>query len=235
MSSIEDTIPVKKIAIAGNIGSGKSHISELISGNLAFKRYAEKVNKDLLDLYYGDLTRYSFITQLFFTSSRIQDLIEILVSRESAVIDRYIDEDVEIFSKKLMNDGHMTREQFNFIKYLRDTAIDSVSQYSKLDLMIYLKTDVEVLKERIAKRVELSKGKRDNEKVLLQPGNTYLADLNRLYDEWYQGYDERIKGPKMMILTNDLKLANSEGKAWFNFGDIPKTMQKVYDVLYNQK
>ncbi|NQU98756.1 deoxynucleoside kinase [Candidatus Woesearchaeota archaeon] len=217
--------PKKRIGVAGNIGSGKTLVSGLISSFLDFNLQQEVVNKQILDLYYSDMKKYAFPTQMFFLSTRYQSLAQMESSLKSSVIDRLMHEDVWIFSYQLMRQGDMTEEQFNMIKSIREYMSASLTP---LDLVIYLQADVEVLKDRIAKRIELNP-ERENERELTGSENPYLENLNVLYEEWFEKYSHK----KILMNTNKLILADGSGEAPFYHGDIMPTLEKITHELYN--
>ncbi len=161
------------VAIAGNIGVGKSTVTRLIGESLGWKTYFEPViDNPYLDQFYKDMERWSFHLQIFFLSKRFEAQREISSSSTSCVQDRTIYEDVEIFARTLHRQGFMNPLDFENYSDLFDTM---VSYLRPPDMIIYLKADVETLLDRINNRG------RDMEKSIPRD---YLAELNRAYDGW---------------------------------------------------
>lgn len=161
------------VAIAGNIGAGKTTLTRLISEKLGWRAYYEKViDNPYLSDFYDDMNRWSFHLQIFFLSNRFKSQKEITDWPNSCVQDRSIYEDVEIFAQTLYEGGNMS--QVDFDNYCELFSI-MVSYLRKPDLIIYLETPVENLIERI-----LNRG-RDYERTI---DPEYLKKLNVAYDNW---------------------------------------------------
>jgi len=163
----------KFVAIAGNIGVGKSTVTTLVSEQLGWKPYYEPViDNPYLDDFYKDMERWSFHLQIFFLSKRFEAQREISGSKVSCIQDRTIYEDVEIFARTLHRQGFMSPLDFENYSSLFETM---VSYLRPPDMVVYLRADIEQLLERIGKRG------RDMEK---QIDPNYLAELNRAYEGW---------------------------------------------------
>ena len=161
------------VAIAGNIGAGKTTLTRLISERLNWKAYYEKViDNPYLSDFYEDMNRWSFHLQIFFLSHRFKSQKEISDWPNSCVQDRSIYEDVEIFAQTLYEGGNMSQVDFDNYKELFSIM---VTYLRSPDLIIYLETPVEKLIERI-----LSRG-RDYERTI---DPEYLKKLNDAYDRW---------------------------------------------------
>ena len=161
------------MAIAGNIGAGKTTLTRLISEKLGWRAYYEKViDNPYLSDFYEDMNRWSFHLQIFFLSNRFKSQKEISDWPNSCVQDRSIYEDVEIFAQTLYEGGNMS--QVDFDNY-RELFSIMVTYLRKPDLIIYLETPVEKLIERI-----LNRG-RDYERTI---DPEYLKKLNIAYDNW---------------------------------------------------
>lgn len=173
------TMKSKKVfvSIAGNIGSGKSSLTRLISDELNWKPYFEKVNNNpYLKDFYSDMSRWSFNLQVFFLSHRFRTHIEILKSKSSVIQDRSIYEDVEIFARNLYQLGKMNkRDYLNYRSLFREMT----SFLKPPDLLIYLKSSMPKLVRQIKLRG------REFEKNI---DKGYLLELNRSYDEWIKNY-----------------------------------------------
>lgn len=161
------------VAIAGNIGAGKTTLTRLLSEKLGWRAYYEKViDNPYLQDFYDDMNRWSFHLQIFFLSNRFKSQKEITEWPNSCIQDRSIYEDVEIFAHTLYESGNMS--QVDYDNY-RELFSIMVSYLRKPDLIIYLETPVEKLIERILKRG------RDYERTI---DPNYLKQLNGAYDRW---------------------------------------------------
>ncbi len=161
------------VAIAGNIGVGKSTLTELIADRLGwdpcFEAFEE--NPYLAD-FYADMPRWSFHSQAFFLSRRLQQH-HALLQRESSVIqDRSVYEDAEVFACNLFNQGHMTNRDWHTYWELYKTLCMLLMPPN---LVVYLKASVPTLLRRINQRG------RDYERSITAD---YLGQLNDLYDRW---------------------------------------------------
>ncbi len=165
------------IAIAGNIGSGKTTLTQLLASRYQWEPYFEVVttNPYLAD-FYSDMKRWSLQLQIFFLSKRFEAHQRILKSNASAVQDRSIYEDVHIFARALFEGGHMDgRDHENYNELYRN-----MTQFlSPPDLIIYIRRSVDCLKSRIRERG------RDYEQNIPED---YLAHLNDCYDDWIGNY-----------------------------------------------
>jgi deoxyadenosine/deoxycytidine kinase len=178
------------IAIAGNIGTGKTTLTQKLSKKFGWTPHFEAVaNNPYLTDFYKDMSRWSFPLQIFFLTNRFQAHQKIGEGKSSAIQDRSIYEDANIFARGLYEQGQMEKRDYQ--NYLELYTV--MCQYlNPPDLMIYLKKSLPVLKERIALRG------RDFEKDI---PDEYLSYLNRYYDEWMDSYD---LGKKLIIPSDDL-------------------------------
>ena len=165
------------IAVAGNIGAGKSTLVSRLAGRLRWKPYFEPVaeNPYLVD-FYADMERWAFQSQVFFLSYRMRSHNELLKASSSVVQDRSVYEDAEIFAKNLHKQGHMSARDYKTYRNLYELF---VTLLDPPHLVIYLKAPVEVLEERIKKRG------REFESGI---SREYLRRLNELYEEWIEGF-----------------------------------------------
>ena len=163
----------KYIIISGNIGCGKSSLTQLLSERLGWKAFYETVadNPYLEDFYY-DMKKWSFHLQVFFLSKRFQHHQSILKDPVSVVQDRSIYEDVDIFAQNLYEQGWMVPRDFHNYRELFSIMVDFLSPP---DLIIYLKASVPTLLHRITLRG------RDYEQAI---SNIYLEQLGVLYEKW---------------------------------------------------
>jgi len=161
------------LAIAGNIGVGKTELTNRLSAELGWLAYYEPVIQNpYLDAFYADMSRWSFHLQIYFLSERFKAQAEIAKSPLPFIQDRTIYEDAEIFARTLHRQGAMTR-----VDYENYTALFRimVGFLRKPDLVIYLKASPDALMERIARRG------RESEKTIRRD---YIGALNDAYEEW---------------------------------------------------
>ncbi len=161
------------LAIAGNIGVGKTELTSRLSDELGWMAYYEPVIQNpYLDDFYGDMPRWSFHLQIYFLSERFKAQAAIGQSPLPFIQDRTIYEDAEIFARTLHEQGSMTLVDYRNYTALFDVL---VSFLRKPDLIIYLRATPEALMDRISRRGRAS------EKGI---GIDYIARLNRAYDSW---------------------------------------------------
>lgn len=165
------------VAVAGNIGVGKSTLTSLMAHKLGWEPCFEAVEENpyLVD-FYQDMPRWSFQSQAYFLSRRLQQH-HALLQKECAVIqDRSVYEDAEVFACNLFNQGHLTNRDWHTY-YELYTALCQLLQPP--DLVVYLKASVPTLLRRIAQRG------RDYERGI---SADYLGQLNNLYDRWTNNF-----------------------------------------------
>lgn len=167
----------KFIAVAGNVGVGKSTLTHLLSERLGWEPFYEAVddNPYLAD-FYSDMPRWSFHSQIFFLSRRLRHHREILSHPNTVIQDRSVYEDAEIFARNLYLQGHMQPRDYRCYRELYEVLTQFLPPP---DLVVYLRASVPTLQHRIALRG------RDFER---QIPDEYLAQLNALYDEWIEGF-----------------------------------------------
>lgn len=161
------------VAVSGNIGSGKSTITTLLSERLLWRPFYEIVDENpYLPDFYGDMPRWSFHLQIFFLSKRFQHHRQITGFEGSVIQDRTIYEDAEIFARNLYLQGLMDERDFRNYYELFYTMVPFLHPP---DLIIYLKASVPTLLERIRRRA------REYEQSIPRE---YLSQLNERYEEW---------------------------------------------------
>ena len=183
------------IAIAGNIGAGKSSLTGLLAKHYGWEAFYESVdNNPYLEDFYDDMRRWSFNLQIYFLSSRFKHQKEMLDTDVSLIQDRTIYEDVEIFAKNLHEMGLMSDRDFNNYAAL----FNEMSHYLQPpDLLIYLRAQVPTLVRQIQARG------RDYENTIRID---YLERLNKYYEDWVTRYPYE----KLIIDTDDLDFVNKE-------------------------
>lgn len=183
----------KYIAVAGNIGAGKSSLTGLLAKHYNWQAFYESVddNPYLAD-FYEDMLRWSFNLQIYFLSSRFRHQKEMLDEKVSLIQDRTIYEDVEIFAKNLHEMNLMSDRDFQNYEAL----FHEMSFYLRPpDLLIYLRAQVPTLVKQIQQRG------RDYENTIRID---YLERLNKLYEDWIDRYSHE----KLIIDTDDLDFVN---------------------------
>ena len=169
-----ETVPTGYfLAVAGNIGVGKTELTLRLSEELGWAAYFEPVIQNpYLDAFYDNMARWSFHLQIYFQSERFKAQVEIGRSPQPFIQDRTIYEDAEIFARTLHEQGSMTR-----VDYQNYVALFQVlmSYLRKPDLILYLKASPGELMKRIAKR-----GRASEQTITID----YIARLNHAYDDW---------------------------------------------------
>ena len=168
---------LKHIAIAGNIGSGKTTLAEKLSRHYGWVPLYESVDHNpYLRDFYSDMTRWAFHLQIYFLNSRFNQIREIRKREKTIIQDRTIYEDAYIFAANLHRSGHISERDYQ--SYL-DIFNSMTSFVDAPDLLIYLKADIPKLVHQIQKR------NRDFEyNIKLE----YLRSLNEHYENWISGY-----------------------------------------------
>lgn len=179
---------VKHVAIAGNIGAGKTTLSELLGRHFGWEvHYESTENNPYLADFYMDMKRWSFNLQVFFLSSRYQQIVNIQQGVKTVIQDRTIYEDAYIFAPNLADMGLMERRDFENYTTLFQTI---VSQIRPPDLLIYLRASIPTLVEHIQMRGRDYEGNISIE---------YLKRLNDRYENWISGYQEG----RLLIINSD--------------------------------
>lgn len=197
----EKYAPTKKqlnplhIAIAGNIGAGKTTLTSLLSKHLKWEAHYEDVDDNpYLNDFYEDMQRWSFNLQIYFLNSRFEQIAKIRQSGKTIIQDRTIYEDANIFAPNLHAMGLMTTRDFNNYQSLFNVMSKFVSPP---DLLIYLRASVPTLVNQIAKRG------RDYENSIRID---YLKRLNERYEAWISTYEQ---GKLLIIDVDDLNYAEN--------------------------
>lgn len=185
----------KYIAVAGNIGAGKSSLTGLLAKHFKWEAFYESVDDNpYLQDFYEDMRRWSFNLQIYFLSSRFRHQKEMLNDDVNLIQDRTIYEDVEIFAKNLHQMNLMSDR--DFINY--EALFSEMSFYLRPpDLLIYLRAQVPTLVRQIQQR-----GRHYEHTIRIE----YLERLNKLYEDWIDRYPHE----KLIIDTDDIDFVNNQ-------------------------
>ncbi len=181
------------IAIAGNIGSGKTTLTKMLAAHYGWTPKFEPVdfNPYLAD-YYEDMERWSFNLQIYFLNKRFKDILEINKSDKVIIQDRTIYEDARIFARNLHDMGLMSTRDFENYTDLFDLMMSLVGMP---DLLIYLRSSIPNLIAQIQKR-----GREYEKSIRID----YLTGLNEKYEDWISTY----KGNLLIVDADNIKFGN---------------------------
>lgn len=178
------------VAIAGNIGAGKTTLTKLLAKHYRWEPQLEDVvDNPYLDDFYNQMERWSFNLQVYFLNSRFRQVLQIHKSGKEIIQDRTIYEDAHIFAPNLHAMGLMTNRDYENYRSLFDLMESLVKGP---DLLIYLRSSIPNLVNQIHKRG------RDYENSI---SIDYLSRLNERYEAWVHGYD---KGSLLIIDVDDI-------------------------------
>ncbi len=193
------------IAVAGNIGSGKTTLTRLLAKRYGWTPRFEPVdNNPYLADFYEDMRRWAFNLQIFFLNKRFKEVIEISKSEDTIIQDRTIYEDARIFAPNLHSMGLMSSRDFENYSDLFDLMMSLVNPP---DLMIYLRSSIPNLIAQIQKR-----GREYEKSIRID----YITGLNEKYEKWIEGYRHRL-----LILDVDR----------IKFENHPEDFQEVCDKI----
>ncbi len=184
------------IAIAGNIGAGKTTLTTLLSQHLNMEPHYESVDQNpYLEDFYHDMERWSFHLQVYFLNSRFRQILEIKKEQKDIIQDRTIYEDRFIFAANLHAMGLMSQRDYDNYASLFDLMELIVTPP---DLLIYLKASIPTLVRNIH-----SRGREYEKSINID----YLSNLNKRYNDWIAGYD---KGKLLVIEVDDLNFVENQ-------------------------
>jgi len=201
------------IAIAGNIGAGKTNLAELIAKHYQWEAHFEDViDNPYLDDFYNNMERWSFNLQVYFLKSRFQQLLAFQNSNKTIVQDRTIYEDAFIFAPNLNAMGLMNQRDFKNYRELFD-LMESLIEGP--DLLIYLRSSIPNLVNKIHKR-----GREYENSISIE----YLSRLNERYEAWISTYDKN----KMVIIdVDDLDFVENKEDFKTVLAEIDKGLSKI--------
>lgn len=190
------------IAVAGNIGSGKTTLTGMLAKHYGWEPLYESVdNNPYLASFYQDMQRWSFNIQIYFLNSRFRQVLDIRKRKKDVIQDRTIYEDAYIFAPNLHEMDLMATRDFENYSQL----FELMKQFIQApDLLIYLKADVSTLVTQIHKR-----GRAYEDSIRL----SYLENLNEKYEKWLSNYKE---GKLLVVDVNTIKFAEKPE----DFGEI---------------
>lgn len=182
------------VLVAGNIGAGKTTLTERIGARLGWwTGYESVADNPYLSDFYGDMGAWSFHLQIFFLGHRADQYLEASRDARSSILDRSIYEDAHIFARALHHMGNLNERDYLAYRKLFQLVVNGLP---RPDLLIYLKAPVPVLVERIRRRA------RNMETGI---SSEYLTLLDSFYEEWLGSFD---LCPVLTIQTDDLDYAN---------------------------
>jgi len=202
------------VLVAGNISSGKTSLTEGLGGRLGWATAYESVaDNPYLSDFYSDMQAWAFHLQIFFLGHRAEQHMALARIPQSAIIDRSIYEDAEIFARAALNLGAISERDYQTYRRVFDLVVGSLPPP---DLIIYLRTPVEVLLDRIRARG------RDMEKGI---SLEYLNLLDSYYQEWLAGFD---LCPVLSIRSDDLDFVHRPQH-------LEKVVERIQDKLLGRE
>jgi deoxyadenosine/deoxycytidine kinase len=205
------------IAIAGNVGVGKSTLTRMLAQRLEWEPFFEAVDENpYLADFYADMRTWSFHSQIFFLSRRLRHHRQLLDHPNSVVQDRSVYEDAEIFARNLYLQNDMDERDYRSYRELYEVLTCFLPPP---DLVVYLRATVPTLQCRIAKRG------RDYEQDI---SPTYLERLNHLYEEWIEGFS---LCPVLTVPTDELDFVAHDGHLTLITGKIMEKLQGREEVI----
>lgn len=202
---------IRHVAIAGNIGAGKTTLCSLLGKHYGWQiHYEDTTTNPYLSDFYNDMQRWSFNLQIYFLNSRYQQILKIRQGSQTVIQDRTIYEDAFIFAPNLHDMGLMAQRDFdNYFDLFRTMS----SQVEAPDLLIYLRADISTLVSHIQNRGREYEGSMSLD---------YLKRLNTRYENWIQSYTD---GKLLIIDTKNVDFQN-------NPEDFGRIINKVDAELY---
>ena len=206
--------PPIHIAVAGNIGAGKTTLVNMLAEHYGWQPHLEAVdNNPYLEDFYGDMEKWAFPLQIYFLNSRFNQVTHIKKSEHTIIQDRTIYEDAYIFAKNLRDSKYLSPRDF-------DTYFSLFQSMSGMiqppDLLIYLRASISKLIDQISKRG------RDYETTI---SIRYLEDLNHYYENWIGEYKE---GNLLILEVDDLDYVKRDQDFQHVVGKLDGHLSKIY-------
>ena len=187
----------KLVLVAGNIGTGKTSLTERLGDRLGWRTaYESVIDNPYLGDFYQDMDAWSFHLQVYFLGHRAQQHLELARDSRSAIADRSIYEDVKIFARALYQSGSMSERDYRSYQRVFELIAGALPEP---DLLIYLIAPPEILLERIAER-----GREIETGITIE----YLSLLDSLYDDWMKTFN---LCPVLKIRSDDLDFVHKKG------------------------
>jgi deoxyadenosine/deoxycytidine kinase len=183
------------LAISGNIGSGKSTLTRMLADRYGLRPvYEPYADNPYLEDFYRDMRQYSFHSQVYFLSRRLEQHLNLVTGARYVIQDRTVFEDANIFARNLFESGQMARRDWDTYLSLYEGVLSALRVP---DLLIHIDASLPTLKRRIAQRG------REYEQAIPE---AYLGGLNRLYDSWVTGFDAcpvvRVPGDQLDFVAD---------------------------------
>lgn len=187
----------KLVLVAGNIGTGKTSLTERLGDRLGWRTaYESVIDNPYLGDFYKDMDAWSFHLQVYFLGHRAQQHLELVSDNRSAIADRSIYEDVKIFARALYQQGSLSERDYRSYQRVFQLIADHLPEP---DLMIYLIAPPEILQKRIEER-----GRKIESGISLE----YLTLLDSFYEDWMRTFN---LCPVLKIRSDDLDFVNKKG------------------------
>ena len=202
-----------QVSVAGNIGAGKTSLTELLAKHYNWEaNYEDVIDNPYLDDFYNHMERWSFNLQVYFLKSRFSQLLQNKKSDKTVIQDRTIYEDAFIFAPNLHSMGLMNQRDFQNYRSLFELMESTVSPP---DLLIYVRSSIPNLVSKIHKR-----GREYENSISID----YLSRLNERYEAWISTYD---KGDLLIIDVDDIDFVNNQDDLKNIIQAVDKKISKV--------
>ncbi|SDK00561.1 Deoxyadenosine/deoxycytidine kinase [Catalinimonas alkaloidigena] len=201
------------IAIAGNIGAGKTTLTQLLADHFGWTPLVEATQYNpYLEDFYDDMLRWSFPLQIYFLNSRFRQMLEIQRSAESVIQDRTIYEDAHIFARNLRQEGLMTERDYQTYEGLYRSMLEFVTPP---DLLIYLRAGMPRLHDGIRRRGRAYEHNIPDE---------YLQSLNQLYEAWIAEYTH---SPLLVLDVNERDFLHDAADHQYVLHQVEATLGRI--------
>ena len=211
----------KLVLVAGNIGTGKTSLTERLGDRMGWRTAFESViDNPYLSDFYRDMAAWSFQLQIFFLGHRAEQHLELVQDQRSAIADRSIYEDAKIFARALFHQGSMSERDYMAYRRVFKLVVDNLPEP---DLLIYLTAPPEVLIERIR-----SRGRKMEEGISL----AYLSLLDSYYQDWMETFD---LCPVLTIRSDDLDFVHQPGHLDIVVERIHEKLTGKEEVIFPQQ